>query len=121
MLAGRDGERLAALADEPFVLGATSNWTYYHDHLYRLCRQAGFEPQVVQSASNSEGIFGLIACEMGISIQATSIENCLRKGLKTRPLKDCAATVPTVAVWNRETLSPVKRRFVDHLAEIAEA
>ena len=110
---------LAALAEEPFVLGATSNWTHYHDHLYRLCREAGFEPQVVQSASNSEGIFGLIACEMGISIQAAVIENCLRKGLETRPLKGCTATVPTVAAWNSATLSPVKQRFIDHLAELA--
>ncbi|HIC81975.1 MAG TPA: LysR family transcriptional regulator [Kiloniellaceae bacterium] len=109
---------LADLAGEPFVLGTSANWTYYHDHLYRLCRAAGFEPRVVQSASNSEGIFGLIACEMGISVQATSIENCLRKGLKTRPLKDCTATVPTVAIWNRNTLSPVKQRFVDFLGEL---
>ena len=110
---------LAALAEEPFVLGTTSNWTYYHDHLYRLCREAGFEPQVVQTASNSEGIFGLIACEMGISIQASAIENCLRKGLETRPLKDCKVTVPTVAAWNRATLSPVKQRFIDHLEAVA--
>ncbi|NIA67994.1 LysR family transcriptional regulator [Pelagibius litoralis] len=111
---------LDALAGEPFVLGTTSNWTYYHDHLYRLCRDAGFQPDVVQTASNSEGIFGLIACEMGISIQAKAIENCLRRGLETRPLKDCAVTVPTLAAWNRETLTPVKQRFIDHLAEQAE-
>ena len=111
---------LEALAEEPFVLGTTANWTYYHDHLYRLCRAAGFEPTVVQTASNSEGIFGLIACEMGISIQASAIENCLRKGLQTRPLKNCAVTVPTVAAWNRATVSPVKQRFIDHLAEQAE-
>lgn len=111
---------LAALAGEPFVLGTKSNWTHYHDHLYRLCREAGFEPEVVQTASNGEGIFGLIACEMGISVQATSIENCLRKGLETRPLKDCSETVPTLAAWNRATLSPVKQRFIDHLAEQAE-
>ena len=106
---------LSALAEEPFVLGTTANWTHYHQHLYSLCRQAGFEPQVVQSASNSEGIFGLIACEMGISIQTESVQNYFRKGLEIRPVKDCRETVSTVAIWNDQGASPVKQRFIDHL------
>lgn len=106
---------LTALADEPFVLGTTANWTHYHQHLYSLCRLAGFEPNVVQSASNSEGIFGLIACEMGISIQTESVQNYFRKGLEIRPLKDCEETVSTVAIWSETRASPVKQRFIDHL------
>lgn len=108
---------LEDLAGESFVLGSRENWAHFHEHLYRLCREVGFEPKVVQSASNSEGIFGLIACEMGISIQASSHADCLRQGLTARPLKDCAAKVPTMAAWNPAALSPVKQRFLEHLAE----
>ena len=115
-LARRARVPLRALAKEPFILGTMAAWQHYHDHLFRACRAAGFEPEVVQQASNSEGIFGLIACRIGISVQAACAQNYIRKGLAIRPLADCDATVPTVAAWHRERMTPAKQRFVELLA-----
>ena len=104
---------LAELAEEPFVLGTPDTWTHYLDHLYRLCRSAGFEPRVVQSAFNSEGIFGLVASNMGVTIHTGSVRNYIRKDLLVRPLKGCERRVPTVALWRREGVSHSGRKFID--------
>ncbi len=116
-LAERAIVTLADLADEPFVLGEPASWEHFHAHLFELCRSAGFTPQVVQHASNNEGIFGLIACGMGVSIQAACVENYFRKGLVFRPIADCARTVPTLAVWLTDPMTPLKARFVAHLGQ----
>ena len=106
---------LAALVDEPFVLGELPSWEYFHAHLFDLCRTSGFEPAAVQYASNSEGIFGLVACGMGVSIQVACVENYFRKGVVFRPLRGCTKTVPTLAVWRTHPMPPIKARFIDHL------
>ncbi len=120
-LADRAAVDLADLADEPFVLGELPSWEHFHAHLFDLCRTAGFEPAVVQYASNSEGIFGLIACGMGVSIQVECLENYFRKGVVFRPLRHCAKTVPTLAAWRDDTVAPLKARFIEHLRERAPA
>ena len=114
-LAGREAIALTELADEPFVLGELPYWEYFHAHLFDLCRTAGFEPTVIQYASNSEGIFGLIACGMGVSIQVACVENYFRKGVVFRPLRECTKTVPTLAAWREAPMPPLKARFIDHL------
>lgn len=111
-LARRKAIALADLAEEPFVLGTPDTWTHYLDHLYRLCRSAGFEPRVVQSAFNSEGIFGLVASNMGLTIHTSCVENYLRKDLVVRPLKDCKRRVPTMALWRRDAVSRSGRKFI---------
>jgi DNA-binding transcriptional LysR family regulator len=79
--------RLADLADEPFVLGEPRFWTHFHVHLNALCRAAGFEPRVVQYASNNEGILGLVACGMGVTVQAESIRTYGRSDVVMRNLE----------------------------------
>ena len=73
-------------------------WEHYHDHLLRLCRDVGFKPNVVQAAFNVEGIFGLIACEMGIAIKPVCVDNNLRKGLVAVPIVGITKIVPTIAL-----------------------
>ena len=109
------------LAEERFVLGMPEGWMHFHNHLDALCQTAGFEPNVVQRAFNSEGIFGLIACRMGITILGECAQNYIRKGLVIRPLADSTAIVPTEAAWSTGMLTPVKRKFISFVEEYAPA
>lgn len=105
-LAQKDSVELAELAEEPFILGSLPEWEHYHDHLSRICRAAGFVPKVVQSAFNIDGILGLVACEMGITIQPACMRNYFRRGLLIRPIHGIGDTVPTIAIWkDRDELS----------------
>ena len=103
------------LANENFVLGNEEEWKHYHDHLYRLCRASGFEPHVVQRAFNTEAIFGLVACGMGITVQPVCMENFIRKDLIIRPITESGHRVPTIAAWNKNTLTPAKHNFIEHI------
>ena len=116
-LATKQAVDLNELAGEPFVLGSPSGWQHYNDHLFRICRRAGFVPEVANYAFNSEGIFGLVACEMGITIHTTCAENILRKGLVLRPIKDLIATLPTIAVWRKADVTSTQKLFAEFLVE----
>ena len=100
------------MANEDFITGTPAGWQHYNAHFLRICAAAGFTPKVVQHAFNTEGIFGLVACRMGITIQSEGVGNYLRKGLVIRPLQDCSATLPTLAAWNRRTVTPLKTKFI---------
>jgi len=64
-LAGRPSLRLADLADEPFVLGSEDTFSSFRQLLLPLCLNAGFYPRIVQQASNTSGIFGMVAAGVG--------------------------------------------------------
>jgi DNA-binding transcriptional LysR family regulator len=114
-LAGKPALMLSDLAGEPFVLGEPRFWTHYHAHLNRLCRAAGFEPKVVQYASNNEGILGLVACGMGVTIQAESIRTYGRSDVVMRYLDKEDAEIPTIAAWRDGPMSAVKERLIAHV------
>jgi DNA-binding transcriptional LysR family regulator len=114
-LAAKSQISLKDLISEPFILGNEKGWEHFHDHLYRIFRAHGFEPQVVQRAFNIEGIFGLIACGMGVTIQLQCLENQVRKGLIIRPLLESNEAVPTITLWNKGSITPVKTNFINFL------
>ncbi len=114
-LARKPALTLSDLADEAFVLGEPRFWTHYHAHLNRLCRKAGFEPKVVQYASNNEGILGLVACGMGVSVQAESIRTYGRADVAVRNLDNEGAEIPTIAAWRDEPMNAVKERMIAHV------
>jgi DNA-binding transcriptional LysR family regulator len=109
---------LGDLAEEAFVLGEPRFWTHYHAHLNRLCRTAGFEPNVVQYASNNEGILGLVACGMGVTIQAESIRTYGRGDVVMRLLETEDAEIPTIAAWRDEPMNAVKERLIAHVKSL---
>jgi hypothetical protein len=75
---------------------------------------------VVQYSSNNEGILGLVACGMGVSIQAESIRTYVRNGVVIRAI-DCAGhEMPTIGAWREEPMSTVKDRLVRPVKALSE-
>ena len=108
---------LEALAEERFVVGMAQWWSHYIKHLESLCHGAGFSPKIVQEAFNSEGIFGLVAANMGITIHPECARNYIRKGLVIRKLKNVTSRVPTEAAWLADAETPLKMRFIEFLTD----
>jgi DNA-binding transcriptional LysR family regulator len=106
---------LARLAGEPFVIGQPAHWRHYLAHMTAVCQSAGFAPRIVQEAYNSEGIFGMIASNMGVTLYVECARNYFRKGLAIRPVADSDHRVPTLAAWNPGALTPALGRFVESL------
>jgi DNA-binding transcriptional LysR family regulator len=106
---------LAALAAEDFVLGNGTDWAAFRQRLFALCRARGFFPAIVQEASSSEGIFGLVAAGSGVSVYAGCARNIQRRGIAVRRLEDVRDSLPIHAVWERDTASPTLRRFAEFI------
>ncbi len=118
-LARQRAVALADLAGQPFITGQAVHWRHYLAHMTAACQAAGFVPHIVQEAFNSEGIFGLIAANMGVTLHVEGARNYVRKGIAIRPLTDSPHRVPTVAAWSAGLLAPALARFVAFLRQTA--
>jgi DNA-binding transcriptional LysR family regulator len=110
-LAGRASVRLADLAAEPFVLGSEDTFSSFRALLFPLCHAAGFFPRIVQQASNTSGIFGMVAAGVGVTVYSACARNLRRAGVVVRPLAGVQEKIPTYAAWVSDHPSEALRRF----------
>lgn len=109
---------LSHLCEENFILGNGENWTAFRDRLFTLCRARNFFPRIVQEASSSEGIFGLVVAGAGVSVYSSCVTNLQRKGMTVRLLEDVGASLPVTAVWERRNRSPGIQTFANFLMAV---
>lgn len=64
---------IADLRGEPLVLYAAAAGAGFNEHLFNLCRMAGFQPQVVHEASGLATLLGLVSAGFGSTILAESL------------------------------------------------
>ncbi len=112
-LAGRTSIRLADLAEEPFVLGSEETFSSFRALLFPICHAAGFFPRIAQQASNTSGIFGMVAAGVGVTIYSGCARNFKRAGVVLRPLAGVRERIPTYAAWVSDHPSEALRRFTD--------
>jgi len=110
-LASRSKLSLSDLAEEPFVIGSEDTFSSFRGLVFELCRNAGFFPNIVQEASNSNGIFGLVAAAAGVTLYAACARNIQRAGVVIKRLADIEQRIPIVAVSLVEALSEVLKHF----------
>lgn len=66
---------LVQLADEPFILWPMTEGRGFHLHVFKLCAQAGFVPQIVQEAHGMHAVLSLVAVGAGVSIVPKSMQD----------------------------------------------
>lgn len=114
-LAEHSAIELRALANEPFIFGITARWEHFRRHVDALCLKAGFAPKVAQEAYNTEGMFGLVSANIGVTIHLECAANHGFRGVAIRPLADVHDPIVTVAAWRPTNMNAVVSRFVDFL------
>lgn len=114
-LADRSRISMKDLKEERFILGTESGWREFRQYIFDTCLQAGYTPQVVQEASTSSGIFGLVAANMGISLYSECIKNFQREDITIVPLDRDGFTVETIAAWSQSYINPSFQIFLDLL------
>ena len=116
-LARRRRIPVAVLRDEPFVLGNPEAWAPFRHLVDRVCQGAGFSPRVVQEAFNSDGILGLVAAGLGVTLYPEGARSRQREGVVVRPLDDTSARVDTLAAWRSDDDSLALARFLESVRE----
>lgn len=114
-LATKNEIELEDLKDEPFIMGSIERWKHFRRHLDALCMTANFMPKVVQETFNSEGIFGFVAANFGVTIHLECANNYIRKGVTTIPIRNITNFLETEAAWKMDTSSPAKKAFVNFI------
>lgn len=119
-LAKRQSVTLADLEHEDFVHGWSDDWSHFYDYLMPICRRAGFTPRIVQEASNTAGILGLVSCGMGLTILTDKVHSGLPKGLAVLPIDDVTERLLTIALWRRDQRSEPAQNFIRFLRTLPE-
>lgn len=114
-LAARRQLSVAELAAEPFVVGSDDTFSGFRPLMLSVCHAAGYVPRVVQQASSTTGILGMVAAGVGVTIFSGCTRNLRRSGVVLRPLVDVRETIATYACWVEEGASSVLARFVEML------
>ena len=110
-LAAEQAVSLAALEGERFLTYAPSQEAA-HSFIERLCRAAGFEPQVEQEAETYMSLLGLVASGMGVTMASGSFRGMFAGQVEFRPLVEPALAVKVALLSRAEGAMPAAERFV---------
>ncbi|NHO32786.1 LysR substrate-binding domain-containing protein [Acetobacter fallax] len=107
---------LATLAMEPFILFARAVGLSLFDAIVAACREAGFEPSVVQEAPQISSVVNLVAAGLGISVVPESITQLRLHGVVYRPIRAPAplASIGLAAAAEKPSV------LVDHLFSLMD-
>lgn len=104
---------MADLAGEPFVTLPDHPGAILHDYLRRLSSAAGYVPNVVQVAPDSQTLMALVAADIGVALTVSSVpENFSHPGVVFLPLADPADIIQLRLVWRKDNASPALREVL---------
>ena len=90
-LAAQRTVAIADLAGQPFVMYPQNAGTGIYPQIFRLCREAGFVPEIGMEAGEASTIIGLVAAGCGVSVLPSSFDRIRMDGVSYRPLSDADA------------------------------
>jgi DNA-binding transcriptional LysR family regulator len=103
------------LKSQPFILGTPKDWKKFLPMIVELSHKANFHPSIRQYVDTSEGIFGLVAAGLGITIYTESAVTIRNRDLIAKPLVDEDAVITTIAAWLKSNQSQSLTRFKTEL------
>ena len=114
LLSKRRHVQIKDLADQDFIMNPRTSVSFLHDHIYRLCHNAGFTPRVVEQAVQFTTILGLVSSNAGIAIVPQSVTAIKLPNVSFLKIHDLEAVSQIyVARSAEEKASPVAKRFVE--------
>ena len=111
-LADAEPFALGDLAEEPFILPPRHLNAVFHDRVIDACREAGFQPQVVDEAFPASSAMLLVAAGVGVSmVPAPMPKHLCQQGVVFRSLVD-PPCLGLSLVWRALDASPVVDAFL---------
>lgn len=113
-LAARTAVRLAELEGEPLVLFPAVTRPSFIDVALRMCRDAGFEPNVVAEVDDVVHGIALVASGGALALIPESGRNLRVPGLINRPLTESSVShIELCCIYRTDDQSPVLARLLD--------
>ncbi|MEM6432662.1 MAG: LysR family transcriptional regulator [Cyanobacteria bacterium P01_D01_bin.115] len=112
---------LASLAHEPFILHPRYEGPVLYDQFLALCRDAGFEPNIVYEEIKHQTRIGLVASGMGVTFVPESLQKAGMTGVTHRPLEGQSLALQLAVAWRQNADSPVVREFLEVVKQATQA
>jgi len=116
-LAKKSSISLKSLHKEPFILYPTKPDPSYANFVRAACREAGFEPNVVQEANELQTAASLVASGIGIGLMPASIRVLQRAGVMYIPLKEPAPRSVISVLHRKNDPAPSLKNFLTVLSQ----
>ena len=113
VLIARRADRLADLADEPFVMWPAAEGRGFHTQVIQLCAAVGFVPHVVQEAHQIHGVLAMVAVEIGVSVVPASMIGFRAEEIVYRPLTMEGSGFTLFLCHRDEALRAAGQNFLD--------
>ena len=111
-LAKRRSVRLPDLANEDFVVVPRSSVSPGYGALYALCRDAGFEPRIVQEVASIASQLNLVSVGMGIGLTVIGKGFVYPSELVVVPLADVDYTTSFLLGWVKGNHEPALEQLI---------
>ena len=123
-LATGDGIRMGDLADERIILFSRRFHPHCYDYVVGCCREAGFEPDVVQRNEpqlySGATTYRMVASGVGIGIVALPLVSPSRlPGVVFKPLREPAPALELAVTWRKEDSTQNLQAFLEVVREFA--
>lgn len=117
-LANRQRVALGELAQEPFVVVPRSSSSPGYGPMFALCKDAGFEPRIVQEVSSVASQLNLVSVGMGIGLAVMGKSFSYPPSLAVIPLQDVDYVTNFVFGWVKGKRDPVLDRMIGVVEEL---
>ncbi len=119
-LAGAAAVSFAELRDEDFIGFPADVGTDLPAVLRGLCRQAGFEPRIVQTAREATTQIGLVGAGLGVAVLPAPLETVRMARVRYLPIIDADAQFRLAVATVEGTPSPLLQGFLDVVDGVIE-
>ena len=119
-LAGEAAVSLAELRDEDFIGFPADVGTDLPAVLRGLCRQAGFEPRIVQTAREATTQIGLVGAGLGVAVLPAPLETVRMARVRYLPIADAEAQFRLAVATVEGAPSPLLQGFLDVVDGVIE-
>lgn len=120
-LAGRRRLELKHLAEQNFVFFPRAIGNNFHDRAIAYCRSAGFEPRIVERASEWQTIAALVEAGLGVSIAPACIMRVQLDDVTYRRFAKSDLVTSVVMGRRSDSGEPLIRRFLEVAHDVALA
>ena len=105
---------LRKLAREPFVMLRRSSAALLHDWVSNLCREAGFEVQIIKLADGPTSILELVSAGFGVAL-VPGVFQRFPSDVVFRPLPPTTPKLHLALSWRCDNESPLLKAFLEIL------
>jgi DNA-binding transcriptional LysR family regulator len=107
------------LAKESFILHPRSEGPFLYDGFIKLCRQDGFQPQIVKEVDTHQTRICFVAAGMGITFIPVGLQSSVSQNLVCKPMEDLSLKLEFAAAWLSMVTLPVLQEFIKLLPDIS--